>query len=77
MKFGLKQLDKKPPVWLSRLTSSLIIILGALAVWALTIPDNIMSAENKNWLGGSFTFAVSIIEVIRIFSGQNKTENDE
>lgn len=75
MKFGLNQIGKPAPLWLSNIASALVILLGGLAVWSLSIPETIMTAENKNWLGGSFTFAVSIVEVIKVLTGKNQ-KND-
>ena len=70
MKFGVNQIGKNPPVWLSRLSSALIIILGAFAVYSLSIPETILTLENKNFLGATCTFLVSLVEVFKLFTGQ-------
>lgn len=76
MKFGLDQIGKDSPKWISRLANALVVILGAAAVFSMTIPERIMSAEDKNFLGGTFTFLVSMVTVFKIITGKDNDRRD-
>ena len=45
MKFGFDQISKEPPQWLKIISNYSIMILGALAIWSLSIPDKYATAE--------------------------------
>lgn len=76
MKVGLTQIGKTPPLWLSRLSDALVVILGAAAGYSMTIPDSVMSPDHKNFLGGTFTFLVSMVTVFKIITGKDNDRRD-
>lgn len=39
MKVGLTQIGKTPPLWLSRLSDALVVILGAAAGYSMMVLD--------------------------------------
>jgi hypothetical protein len=77
MKFGLDQIGKEPPKWLKMLSDIAIIILGAFAVYVLSIPDSILTPDNKNFIGATATFLVSILKGIEMLSGKQDQNNQQ
>jgi len=70
MKFGIKQINNDPPKWLVNLADAVIIVLGALAIYSLSIPESIMTLENKNFVGATFTFIAGLITAFKVFTGK-------
>lgn len=79
MKFGFDQISKEPPQWLKVISNYSIMILGALAVWSMTIPEKYASADAKNFLGSTLTLLVTILKGFELLSGkqEQKTNTDD
>lgn len=74
MKFGIKQIGKEAPEWLSRFSDALVLLLGAFAIYTLAWPDEWITPQMKNFVGSTATFAVGVVKAIELFSGK-KEEN--
>lgn len=74
MKFGIDQIGKDAPEWMNKLADASVVLLGALAIWSLSIPDSFMNPETKNFLGATFTLLVSGVTVFKIITGKSKGE---
>lgn len=70
MKFGLTQLNKEAPKWLTFLSDYSIIVLGAFAIYSTQIPDSYINSDLKNLLGSTATFIVAILKGIEMLSGK-------
>ena len=78
MKFGFDQISKEPPQWLKIISNYSIMILGALAIWSLSIPDKYATAETKNFLGSTITLIVTILKGFELLSGKpDKTNTND
>ena len=74
-KFGIDQIGKPAPVWLSRLLNTLIIIvMPALATFILAIPNEILSADAKNFLGALATFGLALLKGLQFLMGEEKQD---
>lgn len=74
MKFGLKQIGREAPEWLSRLSDALVLLLGAFAIYTIAWPDKWISPEMKNFLGATATFIVAVVKAIELFSGKKENQ---
>jgi len=76
MKFGTSQIGKPAPKWVERLMNALIVIvMPALGVLVLAIPNTWVSPEAKNFIGACGTFTVAILKGVLFFIGDDeKTE---
>jgi hypothetical protein len=53
-----------------------IVVLAALAAWSLAIPDSLMNADLKNFLGATLTMIVGILKGLQmIFKTKKNGEN--
>ncbi len=77
MKFGINQLGRKAPLWLTFISNFSVVFLGAFAVYVMSIPDSYISAENKNFYGATATFLVSLLKGIELLTGKEEKNEQQ
>jgi len=78
MKFGIKQIGRDAPKWLSRLSDFSVLIVGAFAVYITQIPESYILPDAKNLIGSTASFCVAILKGIEILSGgKHEDENQQ
>ena len=76
-KFGIDQIDKPAPNWIGRLLNTLIIIvMPAMATFVLAIPNDMLSADNKNFFGALATFGLAILKALQFLLGEENPDKD-
>ncbi|MDB5283618.1 MAG: hypothetical protein JWO06_2693 [Bacteroidota bacterium] len=74
VKFGINQIENPSPVWMDRLINALIIIvMPAFAAFVLAVPNNIINADVKNFLGAFGTFIIAVLKGLQFLIGEEKT----
>lgn len=70
MKFGVEQTNSPEPKWMKLLFNLVVIvIMPAFAIYIISIPDEILDATTKNFIGATTTFFVAIFQGIKELSG--------
>lgn len=70
MKFGVDQTDSPEPRWMKNLFNLVVIAIApAFAIWIISVPENILNLEYKNFIGATSTFFVAIFQAIKELSG--------
>lgn len=62
----LKINKRVSPKWFQYSLSISIVVLGALAGWSLTVPDEWIAPHTKNFVGATLTMLVSIAKSVEL-----------
>lgn len=74
MKFGIDQFKNPAPKWFTRLVNAMILfVMPAMATFMISIPDQWISPEIKNFLGAGATFGIAFLKGIQFFLGEENS----